>query len=481
MILQFFISNFFAIVFVIDFVVLMRLIYENRDPADTAFWTLTIILVPYLGVVAFFFFGRDWRRGTRKSRRELPKYEVPAKKFFPAFFKNYDSFDKSFYRKYENEWISRIASLTRKVNQSPIFPAEEVRILPSGQLAFDALKTDLKDAKKSIHLAFFIWEKDKLTAELVEILLGKLKEGVEVRVAYDFLGSLTYGKKELKLLKKAGAKVFPDVTEINRFNYRNHRKIAVIDGTIGYTGGINVGQEYIDGGKHYPSWRDTFVRVTGPVVSELQRLFSTRWNIVSDENIILEKYFPVQKYDDNDIAVQLNFSSSEIYWEAARDAYLQAILNAKDRVYIMSPYFVPDQVLFAALETAALSGVDVRLIMTGWPDKKIAWWAAQTFFERLLHAGMKIYYYEAGFYHTKTLAVDDNFVSIGTTNFDVRSFTLQKENTLFIYDEKVVAEHFGIFADDLTKCREFTLDDYSKLTTAKKFRNAVCKLLSNLF
>jgi cardiolipin synthase len=328
---------------------------------------------------------------------------------------------------------------------------------------------------------FFIWEKDELTTELMEIVLEKLKQGVEVRISYDLMGSLMYGKSELKTMKKAGAKVFADVTDLNRLNYRNHRKVAIIDNVIGYTGGINIGQEYIDGGKSYPSWRDTFVRITGPAVSELQRLFSIRWNVAGKENIITKKYFPVQEYTANAIPVQLNYTSSEIYWESVRDAYLMAILNAKEKIYIMSPYFVPDQALYAALETASLAGVDVRLIMTGWPDKKSAWWAAQTFFERLLKAGMKIYYYEAGFYHTKCLSVDDNFVSIGTTNFDVRSFTLQRENTLFIYDKATVKEHYKVFENDLTKSREFTLADYNKISRLQKLRNSLSKLLSNLF
>jgi len=481
MLTQFIPNYFYLALYVLDLIALMYLIYENREPADTAFWALMIVLMPFFGVLMFFFFGRDWRKGNRRSQTEKPFYERPAKKFFTGFFENYKPFETDFLRKNEGHWPTRLAAITTKVNGSPVMPADSIQILPSGESSFAALKEDMRNAKKSIHMAFFIWEKDELTAELAEIILKKLSEGVEVRIAYDFMGSVMYGKSELKMLKKAGAKIFADVTDISRINYRNHRKVAIIDNVIGYTGGINIGQEYIDGGKHYPAWRDTFVRITGPAVAELQRLFAIRWNVIGKENIITKKYFPVQEYQPGASAVQLNYTASDMYWGAVRDAYLMAILNAKEKVYISSPYFIPDPALYAALETAALSGVDVKLLMTGWPDKKSAWWAGQTFFERLLLAGMKIYYYEKGFFHTKSLVVDDNFVSIGTTNFDVRSFTLQLENTLFIYDKSTVAEHYLIFADDLKESREFTLDDYKKLTKRQKLRNALSKLLSNLF
>lgn len=481
MLTQFIPNYFYLALYTINLTALLFLLYENREPADTAFWALMIILFPLLGILMFFFFGRDWRRGTKTSFAERQRYDIPAKKFFPSFYKHYEKFEADFHQKQRASWLSRLASLTETVNESPVLPANSIKILPTGELSFDALKVDMRAAKHSIHLAFFIWEKDELTAELAEILIERMSHGVEVRLSYDFMGSVMYGKSELKMLKQAGAKIFADVTDISRVNYRNHRKVAIIDNVVGYTGGINIGQEYIDGGKHYPHWRDTFVRITGPAVAELQRLFAIRWNAISKEDIITKKYFPVQEYAIGAVPVQLNYTASDMYWRAVRDAYLMAILNAKEKIFISSPYFIPDPALHAALETAALSGVDVRLIMTGWPDKKSAWWAGQTFFKRLLRAGMKIYYYDKGFYHTKSLVVDDDFVSIGTTNFDVRSFTLQLENTLFIYDKATVTEHYHIFADDLTVSREFTLEDYMKLTRMQRLRNALSKLLSNLF
>lgn len=468
-------------VYIIDVIVLAYLIYEDRDPAETAFWALVILLLPLFGIIAFFFFGRDWRRGTLRSRQEKKISADAIGKFMPRFYKSYQQYNDKFLKNERNNWISRLAVANQKNYISPVLPVDTVRILPSGKSGFDSLKEDMRNAKKSIHMEFFIWEKDELTEELKEIMLERLKKRVEVRIKYDFLGSLLYGKSELRALKRAGAKVHPDITDINRFNYRNHRKIAVIDGTIGYTGGINIGQEYIDGGKHYPAWRDTFVRVTGPIVADLQKVFASRWLLVSKENLFRDKYFPKQAILRNATPAQLNYSSSDYYWSTARDSYLMAISNAKQRVYIQSPYFVPDQALVAALETAALSGVDVRLLMTGWPDKKTAWWAAQTFFERLLKAGMKIYYFEGGFMHAKTVMVDDNFTSIGSTNFDVRSFTLQKENTLFFFDQNTAKEHLKVYMNDLKKCREFTLEDYAKLTGMQKLRNSLSKLFSNLF
>ncbi|MEI6266857.1 MAG: cardiolipin synthase [bacterium] len=471
----------YPVVYITNTITLAYLIYEDRDPADTAFWAITIILFPLLGIIGFFFFGRDWRRGTISSRRDQKKIHAQGNKFLPSIYKHYFSIENDFYNKNIDHWTIKIATLNKAVNEAPVFSANSVKILPSGKEGFASLINDLKSAKKFIHLGYFIWEKDILTTEIMNVLLKKLAEKVEVRISYDFLGSIAYSKKELNILKKAGAQVKADVTDIGRFNYRNHRKVAIIDGEIGYTGGINIGQEYIDGGKSYPHWRDTFVRVTGPVVLELQKVFTLRWNIISEENLFSNKYYPLQETAENSCFVQSNHSSSELYWESVRDAYLLAILSAKKRVLIQSPYFIPDPALYAALETASLSGVDVKLIMTGWPDKKVAWWAAQTFFERLLKAGMKIYYYEKGFYHTKALSVDEDFVSIGTTNFDVRSFTLQRENTLFFYDNNVCSDFVRIFNDDLKYSKQFTLNDYKKLKISHKVRNSLCKLLSNLF
>jgi cardiolipin synthase A/B len=468
-------------VYIIDLIVLTYLIYQERDPAETAFWTLTIVLLPLLGIIAFFFFGRDWRRGTRRSRLESKLSEGASKRFMTNFYKKYLAYNTKFLKDNKDSWLSRLAVANQQNSFCPVLPVDSIKHLPSGKAGFDALKEDLRNAKKSVHMEFFIWEYDELTAELTEILLERMAHKVEVRIKYDFMGSLVYKKDELRRLKKAGAQIYADITDINRFNYRNHRKIAVIDGLIGYTGGINIGQEYIDGGKAYPAWRDTFVRVTGPIVADMQKVFASRWVIVSKENLYKAKYFPTQAIKKGSTPAQLNYSSSEYYWSTARDSYLMAILNAKSRVWIQSPYFIPDQALAAALETAALSGVDVRLLMTGWPDKKSAWWAAQTFFERLLKAGMKISYYEKGFMHAKTLLVDDNFTSIGSTNFDVRSFTLQKENTLFFFDQKTAKDHAKIILNDLKECRDFTLADYKLIPRGQKLKNSISKLLSNLF
>jgi cardiolipin synthase A/B len=461
--------------------VFLYLIYLDRDPATTAFWAIIIFLFPGLGLLAFFFFGLDWRSGTKKSLKERKISRDAIKRFMPRFYQKYMPFNNKFLKANKDSWLSRLVLANQVQDMAPVLPADSVIILPSGKLGFDSLKKDMEAAQKSIHMEFFIWEKDELTEELMEILLERMAHKVEVRIKYDFLGSIAYGKSELRKLKKAGAQVYADITDINRFNYRNHRKIAVIDGLVGYTGGINIGQEYIDGGKHYPHWRDTFVRVTGPIVADLQKVFASRWILVSKENLYKAKYFPAQDIKRGAIPAQLNYSSSDYYWSTARDSYLLAILSAKKRIYIQSPYFIPDQALYAALETAALSGVDVKLLMTGWPDKKSAWWAAQTFFERLLKAGMEINYYEEGFMHAKTLLVDDNFTSIGSTNFDVRSFTLQKEDSMFFFDEGVNNEHARIYTNDLKKCRQFTLKDYVKLTRIQKLRNSLSKLLSNLF
>jgi cardiolipin synthase len=309
-------------------------------------------------------------------------------------------------------------------------------------------------------------------------LKERVAAGVEVRLEHDLIGSLRYGKAQLRDLVRAGGRVEADRTNLNMLNYRNHRKIVVIDGEIGYTGGFNVGQEYIDGGRRFPSWRDTHLRITGPFVADLQRLFAARWYEKTGESLFTSRCFPnlVARDPATAVMLQIEHSSIESEWEAIRQSLIIAITNANERVWISSPYFVPDQGVYDALISTALSGVDVRLIMAGLPDKRIPYWAAQSYYARFLQAGGRVYQYTAGFYHAKAISFDSAFCTIGTTNLDTRSLSLHDEMTVWIYDAGIARIQERLFEADMANSREITVADVDAYSGPERFRDSLMRL-----
>lgn len=461
------------------FSVLAVLINDLRDPTRTLAWLIILTFLPLLGLILYFFLGRNWKKISRNQKsRRLNLLEEPV---MAEIRGRYVSEAKA---AMDNSLAQRWEGLLRLVHSSGGSmpqPAFDVQVFTSGGQKFENLKNDISRASRSINIQYFIWEHDQLTAELKELLLQCLARGVQVRILNDFIGCMLYSKKELRQLARAGARVHFDVRQVGQANYRNHRKIVVIDESLGYTGGINVGQEYIDGGSRYPAWRDTHLRFSGPAVAELQRLFSRRWYGATGENLFSDQFFP-KNYPAGSsmIPVQVAATSVEDRWETARRAHVSAISRARHRIWIQSPYFVPDDQIYGALINAALSGVDVRLMITGWPDKKTAWYAAHSYFGALLEAGGKVYLYMRGFMHAKTICLDSTVSAVGTMNMDIRSLQLHKELMVWLLDAELTELNEKTFLADLTHCRELTMEDLSSMSRFAKFRNAALRLASNL-
>ena len=303
-----------------------------------------------------------------------------------------------------------------------------------------------------------------------------------MRVLYDWVGSLGFGKRQLRRLEKAGAQVQPDSAELGRLNYRNHRKIAVVDGRIAYTGGMNMGQEHIVGKPRYASWRVTHIRFGGPLVADLQRLFCERWLRTTDEDLFAERYFPTPAETPERRAVwaQVVHSGPESRFQAVRNAFLLAITSADRHLSIQSPYFVPDEAIQEALLAQSFAGVGVRLMMTGVPDKKIAWWAAYTYVDDFIEAGGRVFQYTAGFFHAKTMTIDGTIAVVGTTNLDIRSFALHDELSVVFFDAAITAQIDATFEHDLTHSVEITLADVQGVSRLARMRNALARLSSRL-
>ena len=461
--------------------VLVFLITEDREPTTTLLWLIVIIVLPVFGLVFYFFFGRNWPALAQRHKRYKEFGELSAG-IMPAIYSRYEKQQERLEKRYAHTPVDRIIKSIQVENNAKPLPARDIIIFPSGAEKFAALKKDLAAAKRFIHMQYFIWEHDKLTAEISDILLDRLANGVEVRIMYDFMGSLTYKKDEMKRLGRAGAEYSPDVRNLNKINYRNHRKIVVIDGDIGYTGGMNMGQEYIDGIPKYPAWRDTHIRLTGQGVAGLQRLFAQRWYDDRQSSLMEPKYFPDpdERVDDTAIMVQVVSHGVEDKWESARRTHGIAISGAEKRVWLQSPYFIPDVSTYDAMIGAALSGVDIRLMMTGIPDNKTAWRAAHSYWPKFMEAGGRVFLYRAGFFHAKTIAVDGQVCAIGTMNLDIRSLRLHKEAMVWIYDEGVAKAQERIFERDLEECREVTLAELSDQSAWTRFTYSACRLGSNL-
>jgi len=459
--------------------VAILVISEDREPTEALAWLLVLFAVPFLGLILYFFLGRDWPHIVQKSATTTRLRETLAR-FMPTVYAPYAAQTQTFKDKLELGYVDRIVNLVEQKVGAPPLPVRTCDIYGSGQEYFDLLIEDLTSAKRFIHMNYFIWEKDELTARITEVLMDRIAAGVEVRILNDLLGCLEFPKDELNALRKAGAQVGYDITQLARLNYRNHRKITVIDSEIGHSGGFNIGQEYIDGGKKYPAWRDTGIRLTGPGVADLEKLFDMRWYEVFGEDLFDSSYYPDPALPHGDIMVQTVQQGYDDPWNSVTRSYQLAISGAAERVQLQSPYMVPDPTTFDALINAAAGGVQVDFMTTAWPDKKAPWWAAESYFEPLLTAGVRIWLWQPGFFHAKSLTVDSKACAIGTMNMDLRSLRVNKELMVWVWDTDVVAHNEQLFLDDLRDCQELTLEEVQAWSQGRRFRNSAFRLLSHL-
>jgi cardiolipin synthase len=473
-----------ALVFVVYWAVLIvLLISDEREPAITVAWLFILVFAPIIGVFFYLFFGRDWKVVAQRKGWVRVLRSVRLEGMEPIYERNAAGQER-FAREWDGTTADKVAQAISAEAVARVLPARTIDLYTDGASKFANLKSDLAGARRFVHLQYFIWEQDELTAEVTEILLERLAAGVEVRILFDWLGSLPFKKKELQRLAKAGAQVRADITDLARLNYRNHRKIAVIDGDVGYTGGMNMGQEYIDGGARFASWRDTHVRISGQAVAELENLFASRWfeHRRDRENLFGPEYMPGPEDHaaESGILCEVAAQSVEDPWDTARRAHMIAIGQAERSVYVQSPYFVPDYSIYDQLVNAALSGLEVRFMMTGVPDKKSPFWAAQTYYRRLIEAGGHIHLYQAGFFHCKTIVVDGYLSAVGTMNLDNRSLKLHKELMLWVFDRSFAQQVEQSFVADMARCREVTMADVLSVSRVRHFGHQAARLFSNV-
>lgn len=465
-----------SIIFLINTLCAISLIFiERREPTTTWAWLLIMMLLPGFGFIIYLMFGQNLSR--QKIFREKTVVDEKKTKEIKKKFKEEEKAHR-IAKEYED-----LVRMNYNSSGSLYTIGNKVKTYINGEEKFKDLFEDIRNAKSFIHIEYYIFRLDNLGMEILEALRLKVLEGIEVRLLVDGMGSKYIRKKEIRFINNLGIKFaifFPGILPyVNvRINYRNHRKIVVIDGHTGYVGGFNVGDEYVNKGKQFDFWRDTHIRVKGEAVNELNKRFILDWDYASTENLIdFEKYLPEQKVYD-DVGIQIVSSGPDHEEEYIKNAYMKIINNAKKSVYIQTPYLVPDEPMMEALKIAALSGIDVRLIVPGEPDHFFMEWILSANMGELMKSGVKIYRYQKGFIHSKTIVSDGKVCSIGTSNLDIRSFKLNFEVNAFIYDEKISRQQEEIFFKDQEDCKLVTEEDYNNRSRWLKIKEAIIRLLS---
>jgi cardiolipin synthase len=357
----------------------------------------------------------------------------------------------------------------------------EVTVYTNGEDKFGALFEAIREARHHVHLEYYILENDGLGKQLLALLETKAREGVQVRLLYDDLGN-KIPRLHYRALTQAGGRVsgfyralVPSVGF--RLNYRNHRKIAVIDGSVGFVGGFNIGEEYLGRGP-LGAWRDTAVRLRGAAVRALQLRFLLDWNYATKEGLTLGGAYFAASPRAGTASVQIVSGGPDTTWNPMREQYVKMVGSAKRTCYLQTPYFIPDPSVMTALRIAALCGVDVRIMIPSKADHPFVHWASLSNAGELLDAGVRVFGYNAGFLHAKTATIDDAVTSVGSANWDLRSFKWNFETNAVIYDEEVGRSYRRIFEEDMTRCTEITRASYAARSRAIRMRESVCRLFS---
>ncbi|MEX1018642.1 MAG: phospholipase D-like domain-containing protein [Litorilinea sp.] len=527
------------------------IILDNRQPTSTFAWLFLFILLPLVGVGIYILFGREMRPFSRRSRlaRLSPAMESSLAPYLEPLVERERAALRALRADGElSHMQGKLAEMLRRTNLAMLTVGNQVELLQDASSMYPRLEEDIRNAQHSIHMEYFTWTADKYMQELGDLLIERAQAGVRVRILYDALGSLSLDWRHrgyVGRLRRGGVEIY---SYLNRFfllslhsiNYRNHRKITVIDGRIGYTGGLNMGLEHLEGAGPYNAWRDTHLRITGETAAVLQAVFATSWYNTTNEHLADRHYFaaadvrrrparvpialptastvaphagvnatdahatdshaftaqqitpmdsgipgdgitpPTHGYAQ--VPVQIVGAGPDSQWYAIQQLYFFMIPLANSHVYIQSPFFIPDASVSEALKAAALAGVDVRIMCarrdTMYPVPN---WAANTYFDDMARAGVKIYLMQSAYMHSKTISIDSTICSVGSANMDLRSFQINYEINAVLYHRKLAQELEDQFHKDLEDCVQFNLESYrSGSNFAGRMRDSLARLVSPL-
>ncbi|MBU5486550.1 cardiolipin synthase [Clostridium sp. MSJ-11] len=469
----------YSLIFINTLSVIIIVLLERKRPEKTIAWLLVIVLLPPIGLFMYIFLGRDW-----KIHKLNKDFSPKIKQLINKVINKID----------DMEYIPLIQLLVQN-SESPLFIHNDITIFGDGLKKFNKLKEEIAKAKHHIHLEYYIVKNDTIGNEIKDLLIKKSLEGVSVKFIIDRVGSIKLGKQYINDMLDAGINVVqysyflaPLVRKINtQINYRNHRKIVVIDGTVGFIGGINIGDEYLGKGK-LGYWRDTHLMIKGDFVLGLQGVFIDDFMTIkkaNDDQVILDEddffsYFPKIHKKDTKI-MQLIKSGPDSPYPSIMQGMLKMINMAKKNIYITTPYFVPPESIMDALKISLLSGVDVRILFPGKYDHFIVYYASKTYLAELIKCGAKVYLYDdKSFIHAKVMTIDGKVATVGTANMDIRSYELNYEINAVIYDEPVTTQLDELFFEDLKNSVMLTEKQYDSTPFLAKSMETVARLFSSL-
>ena len=447
-------------------------ILDNRHPVKTLAWMMVLVFLPVIGLLLYFFFGQSARKERIISKRS---FVTIARKPLRGFWRK-PPVDLP------AESLS-LANLFRRMNRSMPFGGNLTTIYTEGQPMVDALLEAIHSATHHIHLEYYIIEDDEVGQALSDALIAKASEGVSVRLMYDDVGCWRVKERFFRRMREHGIQVepflkvhFPILSR--RMNYRNHRKLAIIDGRVGFIGGMNLARRYVQG-VSWGTWRDTTIRIEGAAVQGLQTVFLMDWNFVTRQLIHDADYFPITEARGHS-HIQIVTSKPVGRWREIMQGYLHAISNARRYIYIQTPYFMPTEQILTALQTAALSGVDVRIMLPWKADGRVVQMCSRSYLRDVMEAGVRILFYQPGFLHAKTMVIDDTISTVGSTNMDFRSFEYNFEVNAFMYDPSTALRLKEIFLADQAQCTYINSQRWARRSWWRKVEESVLRLLAPL-
>ncbi|QEH70871.1 cardiolipin synthase [Cellulosilyticum sp. WCF-2] len=481
--MSFLLSGFgwFDIFLFINILLVLSVVFlEHKNASATWAWIMIMLFVPIVGFILYLFIGQDLRKRKTFSKKE------EEDNFLALIHRQQAVFDFNL-GAYSNPLITSYKDLIHlhlSGHEALYTEDNEIELFTDGCSLFKNLFTAINNAKSYVHIESYIIRDDGLGNLFKDLLIKKANEGIKVFVLYDEMGCFGNSRKFFGEMRKAGIKVscffrsyIPFIKK--RANYRNHRKLCIIDGEVAYLGGFNIGNEYIGLNKKFGYWRDTHMKLTGSSVHLINLQFLLDRRFATGENLSLEAYIPSEVVTSSGhVGMQIVSSGPDSKYASIHNGYIKMIHSAKQSVYIQTPYFIPDDGIMTALKLAALSGKDVRIMIPNKPDHMCVYWATYSHIGELLESGVRCFTYENGFLHAKTIVVDEEICSVGTANFDIRSFKLNFEINGFIYNKGISQKLVEIFKQDLKLCEELTLEKYKNRSLVIKFKESISRLIS---
>ncbi|UCZ51952.1 cardiolipin synthase [Bacillus shivajii] len=461
------------------FFIALVIFLENRNPTKTVTWLVVLGTFPIVGFFFYLMFGQNHRK-----RKSFTKKAILDEQAFYKIEGNRPLDESKLNEMRDHQ--QKLFRLAHKLANNPVSFQSDTKVLTDGKETFTHIKHALRKAEDHIHLEYYIVRDDEIGQEIKDILIQKAKEGVVVRFLFDAVGCFKLNKSYIYELREAGVQMvpfspvrFPIFT--NKINYRNHRKIIVVDAKYAFIGGLNIGDEYLGKDRYFGHWRDTHLLVQGEAVRSLQLIFLRDWHYATGEAALKQSYLspslPIAKSEGG---VQMIASGPDTRWEVLKKLFFTMITSAKKSIWIASPYFIPDDDMLSAIKIASLSGIDVRILVPSRPDKRIVFYASRSYFPELLEAGAKIYEYHRGFMHSKLIIVDHEIASIGTANMDMRSFHLNFEANAFLYRTRSVESLVSDFVYDMEHSTVIRYDAFKRRSFAHKLIESTSRLLSPL-